>query len=262
MISVSISDIGELSDDQIAEMFTRRDGRWSSLTKGLMRRFGVHELDLNEAWANESQDWTCPACSRGKAEIVRVTTRKVLFARLEMHHDHLHDYMSAKLRSEFGTKWPESIPEGTYHLEHSGARLLQRFEETVICADCNSVDAEVKHGCSEIHRSFSFRPSEIASFISIHPNRRHVSDVDMAIKIWRAASEDFEERLKVANDFLARIRNGELAQVPNRHLERSHNPFDFVRLELQNHTARDIVQLYAAVSEMRSKLLKRSISTA
>jgi hypothetical protein len=252
--------INELSDEELSRAFTRRDGRWSKSTQRMLRKFKTTKLDLNENWANQSQGWVCPACGRSKDEIVRITDRGVLLARLELHHDHLHDYLSRRLCDEFGGKWPSKIPAGTYDLEHLGSIMIERFEKIVICADCNTADAVMKQRSPDIHKNFSFRPDEIIQFVNARPNRSHEFYDKKAIRIWESEKADFDLRLAFADQLFGFIQAGRLKRIRNRYPE-GDTFGEFFRTELHNSTARDLIGLYQALGEIRKAFKERSIST-
>jgi hypothetical protein len=259
-IPFSALDVEKLSDTELEIAFSQRDGRWSTLSRRLVRELNADRLDLNENWANVDQSWRCPICGRSKAQIARVIPRGILLARLDEHHDHLHDYMSKELRKEFGGDWPKKIPKGTYEVEHLGSRMIERFERLLVCVDCNAADSYAKNHIPGIHRSFTFRPDEIAKFIRTSANRKHVCDVDAATSIWQAGVEDFSHRIAFADTLLDLMRSGRLKQVPNMSRTKGYLNGDYLRLELRNSTAGDLSNVYRSLAEMWQALVARSIS--
>jgi hypothetical protein len=191
---------------------------------------------------------------------VRVTRQDVLFAKLELHHDHIHEYISNKLKSHFGNDWPRKIPKGTYDLEHLGSLLIERFENTIVCADCNSADAEAKKRIPGIHSSFSFRVEEIRQFIRAKPNTPHEISTDKAIAIWQDQAQDFQLRLNLAEQLFGHIIRGEVSRTPNIYLERDPTAAGHFRCELRNRTSNDLTKVYAILEQVRDKLKMRSVS--
>jgi hypothetical protein len=53
-----------------------------------------------QSWALVPQNWSCPICRRSKVDIFRLSSRGILLANLEGHHDHLRDYVGRRARPE------------------------------------------------------------------------------------------------------------------------------------------------------------------
>lgn len=167
-----------MSDEEMNTHFRHLDGKWSYQTIHYMREMGASGLDLNSNWALTDPSWICPACLRPKRDIFRKLQNDVLVAKLELHHDHLHDFDSP------------------------AASLLLRFERTLVCQDCNSADGEAKKKLrNKIDKYFSFSPSEIREFCDIGRWRSHKVDVRKALQIWEAKKEDFYARLTICYHF-------------------------------------------------------------
>jgi hypothetical protein len=258
-IDIEIPDLSTLSDDQISQLFQRKDGRWSRSTKALVCRFGAQKLELNEAWANEGPEWDCPICHRRKRDIARLSSRGTLLAKLEVHHDHIHDFIGNLLQKDFGNNWPKQIPEGTYEIEHLGSQIIERFDKVVVCTECNLADAYIKQQLA-IDRYFSFRPSEIAQFITSSPNSTHEYIVDRAREIWETERADFEERLRLGAIFIGYIRNGQIRRERNMRARYDNSTSAFLRCELHNPAASLSARVDRSLSEMSQKLRQRSVS--
>lgn len=194
-VTFRVPKLGTLSDLQLEKLFYGRDGPWSETMKAAQLKFRVDKLDLEDNWASCTPDWACPACGRHKPDLLRVSDKGVLLARLEIHHDHLTDYFKSILHAQLGPQWRASIPPGTEHLEKLGSSLVARFEPTRVCIDCNGADATVKSRNREIPRYFSFRPSEIRQFVRPRPNGEHDIDFERANDLFRQALEDFGRRV-------------------------------------------------------------------
>jgi hypothetical protein len=122
-------------------------------------------------WRRCGSDWRCPACGRSKFEIIRWTRRAARpperpiaffgwWAGLYVHHDHSADI------------------GGFYR------PLSARFEETVICDQCNAADGLVKR-ILKLPSSFSFSAAEIKQFVTPTPHASHQIDVDRAYRLFR-----------------------------------------------------------------------------
>lgn len=199
-----------MSDVEIEEYFHQRDGRWSGLTKLLLAKHGVTRLDLNRNWAAiRTWGWQCPVCGRDKSQIVRVANG-VLLARLELHHDHIRDAIKSIFQAEFGQIWVEGAPRESLHVDDELDRMVTRFDDVLICMDCNAADGEAKRKLrEEINPNFSFAPDEIAAFILARPNLSHRIDCGKALAAWQTAREDFERRLEFVGSVVDRVVRGE-----------------------------------------------------
>ena len=201
-----------LSDEEIERHFPGRDGPWSKSTKALLNTHRTSKLNLNENWASVPPDWSCPACWRKKPQIVRLSGSGVLIASLDLHHDHLTDVLRARLQQEVGPDWITKIPEQSRHIVKRAEKLVARFEPTLVCPDCNCADGVAKSHLPLIDRNFSFRASEIKSFIRSAPNREHQIDDDAARAIYDAQRDDFACRLALLEQFFAMMVAGSLSQ--------------------------------------------------
>ena len=211
-LRIAFARLSCLSDDDIERHFPGRDGPWSNSTKALLNTHGTARLNLNENWASVPPDWSCPACWRKKHEIARLSGSGVLIANLDLHHDHLTDALRARLQQEVGPDWIVKIPEQSRHIVKRAETLVARFEPTLVCPDCNGADGAVKARLPQIDRKFSFRPSEIKSFIRSAPNREHQIDNDSACDIYDAQQEDFACRLALLDQFFTMMVTGSLSQ--------------------------------------------------
>lgn len=208
-VVIQIPDIEALADDELDEVAHMRDGRWSPQTRALQERFGATKLDLNSGWASTWRLWSCPCCRREKSQIARVSLGGVLLCRLEFHHDHISDLGKRIFRE----RNPRSEDRDT-NIQVSRAKdnlmpLVERFEPTLICIDCNLAEGRAKlELANEIDANFTFTPSEIASFITVADNRTHEIDVDSARGAWLSARADFADRIDFAMRMAQRIASG------------------------------------------------------
>lgn len=252
-----IPDLASASDEEIEALFPRLDGRWSGVVRWLMKEHGATGLDLDQNWASVSQDWACPCCLRHKIELVRKLPNGLLLAHLHEHHDHLHDYMASRLQATYGKEWPRSIPEGTYELEHSGSVMIERFQRTLVCEDCNAADAAVKANSSRIEPWFSFRPSEIATFVSAGPNRTHQIDYEAARTIWMVQRSDYLERIALADHLMDHLHRGAIARERT---PRGWSSWQMSPDAANSHFIARTPGAVEAVGDMRAALLARSIA--
>lgn len=111
-------------------------------------------------WHDLSEEWQCPGCNRSKREILRWRERNVN-----------------------GNTFNGWIAPLCKHHDHSS---LDRFHETVICGDCNSVDGAIKRKL-RLPESWSFSPNEIRQFITPIANAKH-TDKARSLKYKVAAS--------------------------------------------------------------------------
>lgn len=211
-VSFDVPHIDDMSDEALRLAFPRRDGRWSALVAEALAQPGVECLDLNAPWAETAPYWACPCCHRPKSSLLRISKTGTLMAHLHRHHDHLHEYIAHRLQERFGTEWAQGIPRGTYHLEHLGSQMIERFEPTIICQDCNGADAFAKRSLPEIDRYFSFRPDEIRQFITPVANQSHRVDLKVALGIWRDLKPDFEHRLAFGDTVADLVAAGRLVR--------------------------------------------------
>lgn len=87
--------------------------------------------------------------------------------------------------------------------------LVERFEQTLICIDCNLAEGRAKlELAKEIDSDFTFTPSEIASFIDVAPNRLHEIDLGKAKAAWLLAKDDVADRLDFTRRMAQRVASG------------------------------------------------------
>jgi hypothetical protein len=94
-------------------------------------------------------DWRCPGCGRSKYELIRWT---MLFP----HHPDKHPGWAAGL-----------------HMHHDHGAAPRRFDDTLMCEQCNSADKDAKRELG-LPKEFSFSPQEIKRFVIGTPHGRHL----------------------------------------------------------------------------------------
>lgn len=206
---IQIPDIEALADDGLAEVAYMRDGRWSTQTKELLKEFGTTKLDLNSGWASTWIAWSCPCCRREKPQLARLSPGGVLLCRLEFHHDHIADRAKKIFRERNPRSEDRDINIQVSRAKDALIPLVERFEPTLICIDCNLAEGRAKLELTgEVEGDFTFTPSEIATFITVASNRVHEIDVEMARAAWLAAKDDFADRTDFATRMAQRIATG------------------------------------------------------
>ncbi|MBW5437256.1 hypothetical protein FXB41_21615 [Bradyrhizobium canariense] len=209
IVTVEVPSIDTLPDDNMSAIAHMRDGRWSTNTKTLLERFGTTKLDLNSGWASTWTKWNCPCCQREKPQIARLSTGGILLCRLEFHHDHLVDRAKRIYRERNPRTDDRDINIQVSRTKDALMPLIERFEPTLICIDCNLAEGRAKlELAAEIDRDFTFAPSEIATFISVTANRVHDIDIEKARRAWLAARDDFADRIDFAERMAQRIAGG------------------------------------------------------
>lgn len=208
-VTLAIPYITRLADEELGIFAPFRDGRWSTQTKALLAQSSATRLDLNRGWASTREHWNCPCCQRGKADIARVSSGGVLLCRLEYHHDHLVDRAKRILREyRHRSEDRESVIQ-VGRAENALMLLVERFEQTLICIDCNLAEGRAKlELAKEIDSDFTFTPAEIASFIGVAPNRLHEIDLNKAKAAWLLAKDDVADRLDFTRRMAQRIASG------------------------------------------------------
>lgn len=125
--------------------------------------------------------WQCPCCFRSKENIVRLDKNGALLCQLVRHHDHFSDMAYAKIPRL-------AIDRGAVVVAQSFAR----FQEVLVCQDCNTADAAAK-AVVGAPGPFSFAPHEIAGFIIVADNAPHKVDREAAVRIYASAVPTMEE---------------------------------------------------------------------
>ena len=210
-LAIELPDFAQMGDDQLNRhhISRGRDGRWSMQTKALLEHFDTEKLQLNAAWAATWTDWSCPCCGRTKREIARLTQSGVLLCQLESHHDHLDGAIDEIFRVRHDEQVLEADGKIRSPARNAVHLLVERFERTLICGDCNTADAKMKAALGDsVPRRFSFSPGEIAQFVVPKSNSGCDIDFNIGRAVWEVARLDFEARHAFANMLADRICNG------------------------------------------------------
>lgn len=198
-----------LSDEEMQWHFGDRDGRWSRQTKAALQRSGAKGLDLNRNWALTRQSWSCSGCGRTKDDCFRLSSRGILLAKLELHHDHMRDLVWPRAGELLGEDWRDRIP-GTGEMLGLTRELTSRFSEALVCSECNAADGKAKKFVPEIDRRFSFTVSEIRQFAVLQPGSDHDVDTAVAREIWEKQRPGFEMRLALLDTLILEIGSGRI----------------------------------------------------
>lgn len=192
----------ELSDDEIAAALgSSIDGWWSRQTREIKTHLGAKGIDLNKGWAFTPQSWRCPVCQRSKPEIAKLNESNIVIAHIIQHHDHVREYIS-DWKKQLRLHGKVEAIDDTAYFRSAVKHIAPRFEETLICEDCNNADADAKRiiGCQD--RYFSFTPTEISTFIKKNINAKHTIDCENAIKTFECALASHTHRMEWVNAFL------------------------------------------------------------
>ena len=127
---------------------------------------GAH---CHRLWAEVGEHWTCPSCRRSKFQILRWTTRfpnsphkfEDWMAGLHKHHDHSAEMLE---------------------------REVPRFEQTIICDQCNAADGTAKRKLS-LPPKFSFSPLEISWFVVPRAHEKHEIIYPAAQSVYEAVCQ-------------------------------------------------------------------------
>jgi len=206
--TLDIPDFAQLSDEELAIGLGWFDGAWHPQTKAAMKRLSATGLDLNSNWSREPYIWSCPACGRSKPDIFRLTKAGNIKAALELHHDHLEDFYKSEIARQFGKDWVRKLTDDQRHLDHLVSQMIARFQATLICSDCNELDARIKKTAPSIDADFSFSPSEMTRLVEVKPNATHVLRPGVAEEIWEAVRDDFSDRKALARSIIEKVKAG------------------------------------------------------
>ena len=160
-VSIDIPEIESLPDEKVAAIVHTRDGRWSEQTKSLLKRFGTTRLDLNRGWAATWQMWSCPCCRRGKPHIARLARPPSPSAAWNIITIISGTWPSGLIGNATRALKDRDTNIQTARAEHTLVSLAERFEETLICIDCNIAEGRAKLALGNIDPNFTFTPSRL-----------------------------------------------------------------------------------------------------
>lgn len=115
-----------------------------------------------------SENWRCPSCNRTAPELVRWT--KISGPSWAARYGDCH-----------GMGF--TVTMSNHHCHGIG-----RFEQTLICGDCNSADGAAKRKLG-LPSEWSFSPQEIGLFVAVAPySGATIIDYEIALRIYSDAS--------------------------------------------------------------------------
>ena len=127
-------------------------------------------------WREQSDHWVCPSCMRRKEDCEVPKGDGQTLRWLVQHHDHMKDFVKAYVKTRYGrhdavTSRPEYKQETMRFIDRVG-HLAKRFDDIVVCIDCNEVEGKVK---TRIHadKYFTFHPWEIRRAYIPKPKQKH-----------------------------------------------------------------------------------------
>lgn len=153
-------------------------------------------------WVERRENWECPCCCRKKDELLRPDRHGIMMGILHEHHDHITDYRwdnfdgsGIRTEAQVTTKYP-----GSRAIIDCAYNLVIRFDDVVICQDCNVAEGAAKLQL-ETPKPFSFAPPEIARFIRRRKNAKHEIVLEWAREIWGAQEQDYHRRVRLLEHF-------------------------------------------------------------
>lgn len=200
------------SPDRLIEAIERGgailDGAMSPQTQMLLHQFGVSHVDMTIWWVRTPQSWSCPACGRPKAELVRVNKNGELMCRLVEHHDHMADVLERKFREHSIARDHVVADDIAQEFATRSATMVSAYDGTIICNDCNNADPKAK-AMVGAPADFSFSPAEIRQFVSAQANRDHGINAEEAKRLWEDCRPSFELRMKIIDRIASIAANNE-----------------------------------------------------
>jgi hypothetical protein len=192
--TIVLPHVGRLTDDDMEVYFPEYDGRWSTQTRDALERLGATGLELNANWALTRQKWSCDGCGRSKHEIFRKSGSGILLAKLELHHDHLWEQANRKPAQILGPDWRDKVPRGGPHVLETIRDLVTRFNDALVCSECNAADGAAKRRLG-VDPRFSFAPAEIRRFVTAVPHEDHRIDLEKAREVCVEEKSGFDRRV-------------------------------------------------------------------
>ena len=127
-------------------------------------------------WREQPDHWVCPSCMRRKEDCEVPKGDGQTLRWLVRHHDHMKDFVKAHVKARYGrhdaiTSRAEYKRETMHFIDRIG-QLAKRFDDIVVCIDCNEVEGKVK---TRIHadKYFTFHPWEIRRAYIPRPKQKH-----------------------------------------------------------------------------------------
>lgn len=121
-------------------------------------------------WKTTNNEWRCPACKRTKQDIMYFSDKtKQWQAQIVEHHDHMKDVYG-----------------------------IQRFDNTLICGACNTIDAAfkqyMKNKNTPVIDGFSFSPKELREVVISTKNKAgHEIRYKTAVRLYYDILQQFDK---------------------------------------------------------------------
>lgn len=197
------------TEDLAGRVGAELDGVWSSTVQQAALKFGKgRKIRLNQNWAALPQRYHCPICQRSKPDLLRLDHQGDVMGAIVEHHDHIWTFINAE-RRRWRPDWNlnEPAPIHLYFNDHLRP-FIERFARIAVCEDCNNIETAMK-AAADADPSFSFTPQEIAAALTeVRPHERHQFSRDEARRLYGAALEVHQFRLKVAGVLVQRAFEG------------------------------------------------------
>jgi len=148
-------------------------------------------------WRKQPEHWICPSCMRRKEDCEVPKGDGQTLRWLVRHHDHMKDFVKAYVKDRYGrhdaiTSRAEYKIEAMRFIDRV-AHLAKRFDDVVICLDCNEVEGRIKTKISA-DKYFTFHPLEIRRAYIPRPKQRH-EFVDEHMEFYRRIYSEHKNRL-------------------------------------------------------------------
>jgi rubredoxin len=188
--------IARIAEDVAAGRLRTLDGTLSPLGQRISAHWRRRDFVMTRDWVLLSQDWTCPGCGRTKFELTRLDQAKHILARIVEHHDHMLGAPHYCLYSAFKGNHRSAAYDRASEQISQICRHLSAFESTLVCEDCNNVDAAA---AKEIGAppDFSFSPQQIRSFVKPLAHGSHRIDAEKLDQVWREIGPIHAQRLNL-----------------------------------------------------------------
>lgn len=176
------------------------DSEYTYSTRKLVEIHGAKGAHLNKWWVRTDTRWCCPCCKRNKSEIVRMNQNEDLTCQLHEHHDHMKEVVKSMFERISISNDIVVADELSERFATKVAFSLSAFDNTIVCFDCNEIDAKAKSFVNA-EKYFSFSPKEIGEFVIATPNTRHEIDKPALLSVWERVKPILDIRLSMAENF-------------------------------------------------------------
>jgi hypothetical protein len=163
-----------------------------------LRLTGSTHFQSDSNWLITPADWICPACKRSKLHLAKINKQGVLQGNIHNHHDHIDGFLKLE-RERLNKEKLTTTPSNKESYFYSKIKLFfNRFDETLICQDCNNADSAAKSNLERTCPHFSFSPAEIRLFITPRPNKEHQIDYKKSSALYETLEKIHINRKNIA----------------------------------------------------------------